>query len=39
MWTTPDSARRTSLCLMELMGKLALPMWMRPSACNTWSQG
>lgn len=24
MWTTPDSARRTSLCLMELMGKLAL---------------
>lgn len=24
MWTTPDSARSTSLCLMELMGKLAL---------------
>lgn len=24
MWMTPDSARHTSLCLMELMGKLAL---------------
>ncbi|MBL8459716.1 hypothetical protein [Zoogloea sp.] len=24
MWNTPESAHRTSLCLMELMGKLTL---------------